>query len=331
MRVGPSRPGDSRRRPSSAARQRLPFRRCGSPLPVATLRFPEALGGSDRVRAGLRRDPHGRAPRRPPRPRRRAPRDGPHRRRRQPGRPPRRVLRRRLGGPAPAPAAAHRGGRGPGPAPLLDPARLRDRRPADGAALPGHLRRGLPRHPVRRGVPGLRPVAHRGRSRRRGQQQARDELVHRRDRRPGTRRQRWSSSSARRSRSSSTRCRSRSRRSRCSSSGRRSRPARPGRSAPQIRREIVEGAPARPPPSGAVPDRRSLGRGPRRRGVLRGALHDLPHRRPPPRPVAARHRRVGRRGRLARRLASSRRRPSAASGSGRPSSGARQAPRRSAS
>ena len=162
--------------------------------------------------------------------------------------------------------------------------------------------RGLPRRAVRCGLSRLRPVADRRRSRRRRQQQARDELVARRDRRPGARR-------------------------RAGPGG--ERPVRdPGRCG-VVRRVGGVDAPhphagaataaeddhdadpagdrrgprARPAPPGAPADRDAVGGRPRRRVVLRRPVHDLPDRRPAPDAVAARHRRLGRRRRRAGRLA----------------------------
>ena len=114
---------------------------------------------------------------------------------------------------------------------------------------------------------------------------------------------RSSSRRARRSRSSSTPCRSPSRRSRCSSSGRPSRRARPGRRRRPIRREIVEGLQLVRRHPILLADRRALGRRPRRRVVLRRPVHDLPDRRAAPDAVPAGRRRLGRRRRLADRLA----------------------------
>src|SRR5438093_592869 len=128
----------------SRARRRLPFRRCDSPIPVATRRLPEAVGGPDGLRARLRGDPHGRAAGRVARPGRRTPPDGAPRRRRQPGRPARRVPRRGLRRPSTAAAAPDRLGRGPRVRPVLDPARLFARRAPDRAALHRAVRWVLP-------------------------------------------------------------------------------------------------------------------------------------------------------------------------------------------
>ena len=100
---------------------------------------------------------------------------------------PRRLLRRRMGRPAPSTTAAHLGRRDPGRPAVLDPGGLPRRRAPDRAAVPRRVPRGLPGGALRCRLSGLRPVAHRGRSRRRGQQQARHELVARRDRRSGPR------------------------------------------------------------------------------------------------------------------------------------------------
>ena len=70
-----------------------------------------------------------------------------------------------------------------------------------------------------------------------------------------------------------------------------------------IRAGHHRGPSARPAPLGALSDRDAIGGGARRRIVLRRPLHDLPHRRPAPVAVPARRRRLGRRRRLAGRLA----------------------------
>ena len=158
------------------------------PVALATRRLHEALGRPDRVRARLRRDPNGRPARRAARAGSGPARDGAARRLGQPRRPPGRLLRRRVGRPAASAAAAHLGRRDPGRPAVLDPGGLPGRRAPDRAAVRRRVPRGLPWGALRCRLSGLRPVAHRGRSRRRGQQQAGHELIARRDRWPGPRR-----------------------------------------------------------------------------------------------------------------------------------------------
>ena len=159
----------------------------GDLVAVATRGLHEALGGPDRVRAGLGRDPNGGPAGRAARPRSRSVRDGADCRLGQPRRPPRRPLRRRMGRPAPAAAAAHLGRRDPSRPAVLDPRRLSGRRAPDRVPVCRRVPRGQSRGALRCRLSGLRPVADRGRSRARGQQQAGHELIARRDRRSGPR------------------------------------------------------------------------------------------------------------------------------------------------
>ncbi len=169
---------------------------------------------------------------------------------------------------------------------------------------------------VRCGLSRVRPVADRRRSRRRWEQQARDELVARRDRRPGARR-RPGPGGQRPLRDPG----------RCGVVRRVGGVAAPhpdaGASAAGEDDHDADpagdrrGPPARPAPSGALSDRDAIGGGSRRWIVLRGPLHDLSHRRPAPDAVPARRRRLGGRRRSAGRLARSPRVSSARWGSAR--------------
>ena len=100
------------------------------------------------------------------------------------GSPAGRSVRRCLGRPAEASSATHLGRLHPRWASSVDPCRIRAWRAADRAALRRHVPRIVPRCALRRCVPRVRTNAHWPRSSGRRQQQARDELVDRGDRRP---------------------------------------------------------------------------------------------------------------------------------------------------
>ena len=111
---------------------------------------------------------------------------------------------------------------------------------------------------------------------------------------------------------------------------RRPEPARPARTVAHADSPRDPRGPAtRRPAPVARPADAPLGHRARCRLVLRRPLHDLPHRGPAPQPAPARYRRVGRRGRLARRLGPGLTGDRAGWASAPPSSGRRSARRSS--
>ena len=152
---------------------------------MAARRLHEVMGRPDHLASGQCRDAHGHAARRLARVGRGPVGTGSRRDRAEPWRATGGAVRWRLGGPAAAPARAHRGGRPQGGAALVDSTGLPGRSAAYRADLRRGLLRELPRLVLQCRLSGLRAYAHRRRSRSRGQQQAGGEYVTGRDRRTG--------------------------------------------------------------------------------------------------------------------------------------------------
>ena len=165
----------------------------GHPLPVAAPRFPEALGRPDDLGARVGRDADGGAAGRAPRPGRRSVPDGAHRGLVEPRRAPGRLVRGRVGRPR---CGADRSSSRP--TSCARSCCCRSRSPTSPASCASSSCTSWSSSSAAAGrsssaaYPGVRALAHRRRPRRRGQQQARDQLVPRRDRRAGPRSAPWS-------------------------------------------------------------------------------------------------------------------------------------------